>query len=193
MYKQCKTERSADRQRQMEYGLLELMSIKPYEEITVSNLCEYLQVPRKSFYRYFSSKDGAFNALLDHTMMDYEGFNMVYGENDRRSLEKELTQFFLFWMEKKALLDALAKNHMSGNLVERTIAHISDDTMIPRRFMTSQSLYERKQLSLFCISGLMSIVLTWHQDGYPQSAEQMATITAALVSQPLFPNLHSFF
>ena len=191
MYKQCKTEQSASRQRRMEIGLLELMNIKPFEDISVSDLCEHLQIPRKSFYRYFSSKEGAFNALLDHTMMEYEGFNAVYAERDQRTLQKELTQFFLFWMAHKDLLDALAKNNMSGNLVERTMSHISNGEVIPRRFLSDETLYAQKQVSLFCISGLMSIVLTWHKDGYPQSAEQMATITARLVSQPLFPNLQN--
>ena len=189
MYKQCKTEQSALRQRKLEAGLLELMSIKPYEDISVSDLCDYLQIPRKSFYRYFSSKDGALNALLDHTMMDYEGFNAVYADGDSRTLQKELTQFFLFWMKHKDLLDALARNNMSGSIVERTMTNISSNGMIPQRFMSDATLFARKQVSLFCVSGLMSIVLTWHHDGYPQSAEQMAAITARLVSEPLFPNL----
>lgn len=191
MYKQCKTEQSASRQRRMEKGLLELMSIKPFEEISVSDLCEYLQIPRKSFYRYFSSKEGAFNALLDHTMMEYEGFNAIYADGKQRTLQKELTQFFLFWMEHKNLLDALARNNMSGSLVERTMSHISTGEVIPSRFLSEETLYARKQVTLFCISGLMSIVITWHRDGYPQSAEQMAAITARLVSQPLFPNLQN--
>ena len=189
MYKQCKTEQSALRQRQMEKGLLELMRIKPFDEISVSDLCEYMQIPRKSFYRYFSGKESAFNALLDHTMMEYEGFNAVYGDGDHRTLQKELTQFFLFWMDHKDLLDALARNNMSGDLVERTVSHISTGEVIPPRFLSEDTLYARKQVSLFCVSGLMSIVLSWHRDGYPQSAEQMAAITARLVSEPLFPNL----
>lgn len=192
MYKQCKTEQSAARQRQMEKGLLQLMSVKPYELITVSDLCDFLQIPRKSFYRYFSSKEGALNALLDHTMMEYEGFNAVYSEGDQRTLQKELTQFFLFWMSQKELLDVLSRNAMSGYLVERTLNHIANDNVIPNRFLVNEVQFVRKQVTLFCISGLMSIVLTWHKDGYPQSAEQMAAITARLVSQPLFPNLQNY-
>ena len=191
MYKQCKTEQSAARQRQMEQGLLQLMKVKPFEEISVSDLCDHLQIPRKSFYRYFSSKEGAFHALLDHTMMEYEGFNAVYSDGDHRTLQKELTQFFLFWMEHKELLDALSRNNMSGSLVERTLSHIATGEVIPPRFLSEETLYARKQVSLFCIAGLMSIVLTWHRDGYPQSAERMAAITARLVSQPLFPNVQT--
>lgn len=189
MYKQCKTEKSAFRQRQFEYGLLELMGTRPYNEITVSDLCDHMQIPRKSFYRYFSSKDGALNALLDHTMMDFESFNVLYAKGSSRTLNKELSQFFLFWMEHKNLLDALAKNNLCGYLVERTMSHISAGQLIPQRFLNEETHYARKQISLFCVSGLMSIVLTWHRDGFPHSPEHMATIAARLVSEPLFPNL----
>ena len=191
MYKQCKTEHSAARQRQMEYGLMRLMIEMGYENISVSDLCDYMQIPRKSFYRYFSSKDGALYAMLDHAMMDYESYNVIYRDGESRSVEKELTQFFMFWHDKKDLLDALAKNNMSGNLVERAISQTGSNQSVPYRFLPNDSLYERKQATLFCISGLMSILLTWHNDGFPHSAEHMAQITARLISEPLFSNLQA--
>lgn len=193
MYKLCKSEQSAIRQRQLELGLLDMMGTRRYEDITVSKLCDYLQIPRKSFYRYFSSKDGALHALIDHTMLDYEGFNVVYTNGERRTPERELQQFFQFWVEHKPLLDALAKSGMSGTLVERAMGYSVIDSMSSSRFLQDETLFARQQVMLFCISGLMSMVLSWHHEGYPQSAEQMAAIAARLVTQPLFPNLQSFF
>lgn len=193
MYKLCKTEQSAARQRQLEEGLLQLMSAKPYDEITVSDLCDYLQVPRKSFYRYFSSKEGALHALLDHTMMGYEGFNPVYAGGETRTLHRDLTQFFLFWIEHKPLLDALARSGMSGVLVERAMNHASSESVMPKRFLPHDTNDVRKQIVLFCVSGLMSMILMWHHDGYPQSAEHMAAIAARLIGQPLFPGADKFF
>ena len=55
MYKLCKTEQSANRQRSLEQGLLQAMQIKHFDEISVSDLCAQLDVPRKAFYRYFDS------------------------------------------------------------------------------------------------------------------------------------------
>ena len=49
MYKLCKTEQSALRQRELEEGLLRAMLREPYESISVSELCDALGVPRKSF------------------------------------------------------------------------------------------------------------------------------------------------
>ena len=193
MYKICKSEQSAARQRQLEQGLLDMMSQKRFEEITVSELCDYLQIPRKSFYRYFSSKDGALHALIDHTILDYESFNVVYTGGERRTPERELQQFFQFWVEHKPLLDALAKSGMSGTLVERAMGYSISEPMVSNRFLQDDTMYMRQQVMLFCISGLMTMVLTWHHDGYPHSAEQMAQIAARLVTQPLFPNLQSFF
>ena len=68
MYKLCKTEQSALRQRELEEGLLKTMSVHHYDDISVSDLCQQMDIPRKSFYRYFSSKDGALFALIEKTV-----------------------------------------------------------------------------------------------------------------------------
>ncbi len=71
MYKRCITEQSARWQRELEQGLLEIMATRRYEDITIMELCSWLDIPRKAFYRYFSSKEGAIYALIDHTLMDF--------------------------------------------------------------------------------------------------------------------------
>lgn len=192
MYKLCKTEQSAARQRQLEEGLLLTMSAMRYEDITVSDLCGRIGVPRKTFYRYFDSKDGALHALLDHTLMQYEGFNAVYLFGEARTLQRELEQFFQFWVLHKDLLDALDKSDISGMLIERAISHALSDTVMPKRFLPKDSLEMQKHITMFGVCGLMSMVLTWHHDGYPQSAAQMARVAARLIGQPLFPNAEQY-
>ena len=84
MYKQCRTEQSAARQRALEQGLMETMMNCHYDEITVSDLCEYMQIPRKSFYRYFSNKEGALHALIDHALMDFDSFTLESTEKGEK-------------------------------------------------------------------------------------------------------------
>ena len=193
MYKLCKTEQSAQRQRQLENGLLQMMSLKRYEEISVSDLCEHMQGPRKSFYRYFSSKDGALYALLDHTLMEYEGFTGAYREGTPRSLQKDLERFFLFWVQHKGLLDALQRSGMSGVLIERSISHALSEMVLPKRFLPQETEETVRHVTMFCVCGLMSMVLSWHHDGYNQTADKMATIACRLLDKPLFPSAESFF
>ena len=96
MYKLCKTEQSARRQRELEQGLLKAMSTCHYDEISVSDLCDQLNIPRKSFYRYFSGKDGALHALIDHTLAGFFETPIESIQHKGMALE-ELTQTFCFW------------------------------------------------------------------------------------------------
>ena len=180
----CKTEQSAARQRKLEAGLLELMSVRRYEEISVSDLCEYLQIPRKSFYRYFSSKEGAFHALLDHTLMEYESFP---GDTGPRTIEKDLERFFRFWHHHRPLMDALQRNELSTVLIGRCVHMAATGNIIPRRFLFQEDPETRKAVAQFSISGLMTMVLDWHHSGYPTSAAYMGKMAVRLLSQPLFP------
>ena len=99
MYKLCKTEQSARRQRELEQGLLNAMCTHRYEEISVSDLCDQMGVPRKSFYRYFDGKDGAMQSLLYHNITDFHSFSMFIEKKDKRTLQGEFEEFFLFSRE----------------------------------------------------------------------------------------------
>lgn len=70
MYKTCYTEDSSRRQRELEAALLEAMASQSYKTITLTALCRENSVPRKTFYRYFPTKDDCLLALIDHTLSD---------------------------------------------------------------------------------------------------------------------------
>jgi len=188
----CKTEQSARRQRELELGLLEAMKTQRYEDISISELCGTLGIPRKTFYRYFDSKDGALYGMIDHTLLDYEGFNFGYLNSGKRTLQRELEQFFLFWLEKKDLLDVLHSSGLSGILIERAINFALTDTVMPRRFLPEDTEEMQKHITMFGVCGLLSMVLSWHVGGFTESTTQMARIAARLIGAPLFPDAQRF-
>lgn len=185
MYKLCKTEQSANRQRELEHGLLEMMLSHHYEQISVSDLCDRLEVPRKSFYRYFSGKDGALHALIDHTIMDFESIQWAKIRSNH-SYQRELERFFEFWLKNKLLLDALSRSGLSGVLIERSIEHALSDAGITGIYTAHHAPELRAHATMFGVTGLMSMVVSWHHSGYPHSPVQMAKIAVRLVTQPLF-------
>lgn len=188
LYKQCRTEQSAARQRELIEGLLEAMNQQHYDEITVSSLCEQMRVPRKSFYRYFSSKEGALHAMIDHALLDFESFT-VERTKGAATVQEEMEQLFAYWLHKKKLLDALAKSGLSGVLVNRAIGHSVFESMSRRRFLPAEEQQAQEYIVLFAVSGFMSMVIQWHHEGYPQTVQQMAQIAIRLVSRPMAPNL----
>ena len=189
MYKLCKTEQSASRQHELEAGLLAAMTLRRYDEISVSDLCDQLGVPRKSFYRYFSGKDGALQALLDHTLMEYEASPSLTAPGEKRTPQKELERFFRFWHHHRSFLDVLQRNHLSEMLIERAIAYTLSAAVLPQRFLAQDEREVQEQVTTFAVCGLMCMVLNWHHTGYPHSAGHMAELAVRLVGHPLFPNI----
>lgn len=189
MYKMCKTEQSARRQRELEEGLLQAMGSCHYEQISVSDLCDRCGIPRKAFYRYFSGKDGALYALIDHTLLQYEGFQLPESGAEERSYRSDLERFFRFWLQQKPLLDALKRSNISGILVTRSIEHAMSDVGMPLRFLPQQDRAARRHAIMFGVCGLMSMVLDWYESGYGLSPGEMAVIAAKLLTEPLFSGM----
>lgn len=185
MYKLCKTEQSATRQRQLEEGLLAAMKVKRYEEISISDLCEQMQIPRKSFYRYFSSKDGALHALLDHTLLDFEQQTGILSGAGLRDAHADLKHFFDFWLKNKSLLDALERSGISGILVQRAINQAQNEFQTPRYPPTPEMKAVQSHAITFTICGLMSMVTRWHRGGCAESTAEMAQIATLMLTRPL--------
>lgn len=186
MYKLCKSEQSAARQKWLEQGLLQAMGEKPYEEISISDLCDQMGIPRKSFYRYFSNKDGALFALLDHTLMEFEQADPNWKADSNSRAIGDLEQFFAFWHEHKLLLEALMRNRLSGLLVERATAHAFRERMMPSYLLKKDEKSQQMALT-FAICGLLSMVIQWHQDGYQETPTYMAQLATMMLSHPLVP------
>lgn len=183
MYKICQTEQSFRRQRELEKGLLQMMLRKKYEDISVSDLCESMQIPRKSFYRYFTSKDGALYALIDHTLADF--FQMpVPDTKSRGNAVGDLDLYFVFWYQNRDLLDALARSSLSGILVERSTNFSLQEDHIPRQFKRFRP--EIRGLAMaFSVCGLMSMILQWHRQGFLISPDEITRLAVDLLTAPL--------
>lgn len=190
MYKLCKTEQSANRQRVLEEGLLNTMRHKRYEEITISELCDQMGIPRKSFYRYFSSKDGALHALIDHRLLEFQQETGLF-TSGMADVDRQCLAFFNFWYNEKVFLDALEKSDLSGILVQRAIRQAQEEYNFPYEMIPTE-LYPIKDHAIcFAICGIMSMVTRWHRGGYQESVEEMAVIAAAILTQPLMRNVQN--
>lgn len=192
MYKDCRTEQSAVRQRVLEKGLLEAMRSQRFEDISISDLCDRMGIPRKSFYRYFSGKEGALHALLDHTLMEFEPYTLEFQKGSPRKVQRDLESFFCFWLERRELLDALQRSNLSGMLIERAISYALTDEVLPSRFLPSDTREMQKQITMFAVCGLMSMVLSWHYESFQSPVPHLAEVAARMLGQPLFPGVERF-
>lgn len=169
MYRKCATEISAQHQSQVTECLLELMQKIPYDNITVTQLCQAAGVTRRIFYHLFSSKTGALHALIDLRILNIEDHGGESGS--------ELLGFFRYWKDQKAFLDVLRENDMSGLLLERMIHRVLTEDYDVRYWLQSNGWSDNsKEVIIFGLSGLMGLVYSWYYSGYQQSPEEMAAL-----------------
>ena len=185
MYKLCKTEQSACRQQELEAGLLEMMQKKHYDQISVSDLCDELKIPRKAFYRYFSGKDGALHGLIDHAIMDFDIFSGADIADPDLQPYQYMEQVFTYWIQNQALLSALARSGLSGVLVQRAVDYTRRMNRLPM-LLTNMDRQLKEYGNLFAVCGIMTIIVQWHQDGFVPDAKQMAHMALRLFREPLY-------
>jgi AcrR family transcriptional regulator len=189
MYKLCKTEQSARRQREIECALLELLATRRYEDITVTELCEYMNMPRKAFYRYFDSKEDTLRALIEHSLGEFTGFRKTEKELEHRTLQGELEEYFEFWKSKTDLLSALERNGLMGIFVDSAVHYPVGDIVDVQKFFSHHDGFSDQMLMHFTFSGLVYVMIAWYKRGFEPCVTEMAANVGRIFTKPLFPNL----
>jgi len=145
----------------------------------LTDLCRQLGIPRKSFYRYFPTKEDCLLALIDHTLYDCNDIALK-GWNGSGTLDENVQlRFFRFWKEHQLLLDVIRDNGFQYLLLDRT-------TVIVDRMKenTEPQSFARDQVEYFVAYGLMTTVLRWHHYGFRSSPEEMAEVFAHILQSP---------
>lgn len=174
MYRKCATEISVQHQRQVAESLLALMQKMPYEDITVTQLCQTAGVSRRVFYHLFSNKLGALHALVDHKILDIESCKSEIADDTLR--------FFIYWKDQKNFLDALAENGLSGLLLERMINKVLEEDYDILDWLRHNGWADNsKEVIIFGLSGLVGLVYSWYYSGFQQEPEELAVLVEKLL------------
>lgn len=178
MSKVCTNEKTASRQRWIENGLLELMQKRKFEDITVTDLCQHLELSRRSFYRYFRDLEDVLDTLMNHTFQDMAISNASI-------TIKDLEGHYRFWFQQKPLLSALASNGMYGKLVEYTVKYAGAESIQAYLSQKDLEMELSREISLFAISGSASLLISWYAEGFQKTPEEMARIAYRMLDEPL--------
>jgi len=177
MYRKCVTETSVRNQKQVEQALLALMGKIPYEDISVTALCQSAGITRRVFYHLFNNKSGALYAMIDHTILEAASYC--------QELRDDALRFFLFWKEHRQLLDILQDNGLTGILLERMIACVLNEDYDIRYWLKTKGWEQEKDVIIYHITGIMGLVYRWYYSGFRETPEEMAAVLKRIVSRSL--------
>ena len=155
-------------------ALLELMSQKPYHQISISELSSKADLSRRTFYRLFNSMD---EILLFHIHELWaKKANELYDSADKSYLHT--SEFALhFWYENKDLTILLYRNGLVS-IMQQFINEISLE--IYHKQKGNRKLANNPEALEYALSyssgGVLNIICTWASHGMNKSPDELMSL-----------------
>lgn len=151
-------------------ALLTLMERKPYTEITVSELAELAQYDRRTYYRYFRSRDDILCLYYSELLHELAELTNQKGALTLRSF---CTAYFEFWSSHKDFLMLLDRHHLLhflGGMQELMIyQHVGQRVQSDLPDTLSETAEFSQYSFHFTHGGLWSALVFWVHTGMQQS------------------------
>jgi hypothetical protein len=189
MYKQCKSEKSAQRQKHIARCLQMLLQEKSYDEISITELCRKAEVPRSVFYRYFADKDAVLWFVIDGMLADLlEILLQIYDTQHNWQLIDFLTYWLTYYRENEALWQVANTGSRHSLLLGHMVRHQAK--MANPLYKVDFNNEETKR-TIFFAYGIQGILDVWRKLGYTQSEQEVARQLCNLLHTPLLEMLPS--
>ena len=146
-------------------ALFSLMKRKPFQQITVTEICDEAAVGRKTFYRNFELREDVIDFWLD-----------LRCEECREVLlpvptEEQLYHYCIFLKKHMDMLIALYQNGLHP-IVEEKFSVFIPYTM-PR---WSEDPVEQEYRSQYIIAGIDAVIRVWVIRGFRESVDEIVAI-----------------
>ena len=173
-------------------ALLSLLEKKPFEYITISEICEKAKINRSTFYLHYENTVDLLKETTRYVLDNFSSYfssdvvsdNMdkvttKYENCDLQELdfinEKYLYPYLLFIKENQGVFSAIlsqpkafATTDIFHGLFENVFKPILDKFHYPRD--------EQNYVMMFYLSGITAIITEWLKDGCQRSIEDVSTI-----------------
>lgn len=156
-------------------AMLSLMQQKPFQEITISELCRKAKLDRRTFYRNFKDKQDILSYYFSSLQEEYTITLTRVSEQTFYTLAKVN---FTFWQEHLDFLKTAKNDEALYVLLIQML-----NRFIPEMYVHSAGMNtEKARIGIaFLIGGFHNVLLHWLFSGCQQTADEMAAILAGMV------------
>ena len=146
-----------------------LMTFETFEEITITQLCQYAEVSRPTFYRHFTTKEDVVELYLHQIYED------VFNKHKPQSIMHEvLMVYYGVVLGYKDILTFIQNNHLDY-LLKVSISDILSKFPITNTIQ-SQPI-DNEFLIDFISSTVCSVLLLWTKHQFKESIDEITHIT----------------
>ncbi|MBR2889560.1 MAG: TetR/AcrR family transcriptional regulator [Oscillospiraceae bacterium] len=188
MLNELQTEPAVRRHQLLMNSFLELLRHKPYNQISVADICRKSSIPRRTFYHYFENKDALMDAIIKDLMLACNLASMFDFSSGTEALKQSLLRFFRFWYGKnQEILGLLLQNGLESRLTKFALK-LAQEEHIGRSCPTQQKFPSEKIKSILLASSFFAILAYWISNNCQESPEEMAEYVTNYLSNPIYPS-----
>lgn len=168
-------------------ALLSLLEKKPFEYITISEICEEAGVNRSTFYLHYENLSDLLRETVSYVIDGFSSYFSVDTQSiatqflncDLQELnfinEKYLYPYLLYIRENKRLFQAILSRPVTFEtnvIFQRMFDNIFDPILSSFHYPRE----DRRYVMMFYLNGLTAIVKEWTEDGCERSIDEIAAI-----------------
>ena len=168
-------------------ALLSLLEKKPFEYITISEICEKAEVNRSTFYLHYENTSDLLNETTTYVLDNFASYFFIDTESvvtqfancDLQDLifinEKYLHPYLSFIKDNQKVFSAVLSQPTtfdSKAIFQRLFDNIFKPIL--DRFNYPQD--EQNYVMLFYLNGITAIITEWLKDGCKKSIEEISAI-----------------
>lgn len=164
-------------------ALLLLMKEKSYNQISVSELSEIAQYDRRTYYRYFSSRDDILYSYCAILLAE------MAGDMSKTQLTPQsgFLLYFEFWNRNREFLKLLDKQNLLYFLGEKQDQLLYQHVGRKVHEDLPSELKDVSEFSRFAyyftLGGLWQMLILWIRDGMTQTPEQLTSYALSIFAE----------
>lgn len=161
----------------IEQSFMELLAVKPYMKITVTELCERAEINRATFYKHYQDVPQLFEKIEESFFeMVREKFTGVLTD-----VKSFIVDILNYSRDNMMHLSALSSENGDPNFLQKLYAMCFDLAYsIFEGGLPKGSDTERKMLFNFISQGCIGIMVSWMQNGSKEPPEEVAALVLRL-------------
>ena len=168
-------------------AILSLLEKKPFEYVTISELCEEAGVNRSTFYLHYENTADLLKEATEYVLdnfasyfsVDMESITSKYKNCDLQELnfinEKYLQPYLSFIKENQRLFTAVLSQPTTFDS-NAIFQRLFDDVFNPILDRFHYPRDEQHYVMMFYLNGITAIITEWLKDGCHRSMEDISSI-----------------
>ena len=153
--------------------IIELLTKKHLNEISISELCSLANINRNTFYSHYNT---TYDVIDDITVNLMEDFGQMVEKSDNDlDISIDICKYLFY---KRDIFKNLASSNSDGRYYEIAFAYARKSAQ--SGFLDSSHKEKRNYLNEFLIGGFVFLLTEWMDKGCVETPEEMGTIIHGL-------------